>query len=190
MLYSNQSTIHCLHQQPEDYSRRHLSQYSLLRLKSYFSASTGYSVPKATICTSAADVSVTPSSGSPWAFRGHAVSVWEWTQQPIEPKHWGQMGGQNWEVICADVNKAPFTHTVNMQRNMKMNGRKMNVLDDPCLADKNECVLCNVMPLQWTLFHTKTWIGCDVDSCYWQDGRARAEPPVMWRSLPHAQSPQ
>lgn len=51
-LYSNQSTTHCLHQQPEDYCRRRLSQYSLLRLKSYFSASTGYSVPKATICAS------------------------------------------------------------------------------------------------------------------------------------------
>lgn len=75
ILYCNQSTTHCLHQQPEDYCRRRLSQYSLLRLKSYFSASTGYSVPKATICTSMADVSVTPSSGSLWAFRVHAVSV-------------------------------------------------------------------------------------------------------------------
>lgn len=54
---------------------RLLSQYSLLRLKSYFSALTGYSVPKATICTSMADVSATPSSGSPRAFRGHAVCI-------------------------------------------------------------------------------------------------------------------
>lgn len=65
ILYSNQSTAHCLHQQPEDYCRRRLSQYSLLRMKSYFSASTGYGVPKATICTSTADVSSTPSCGSP-----------------------------------------------------------------------------------------------------------------------------
>lgn len=71
ILCSNQSTTHCLHQQPED-CRRHISQYSLLRLKSYFSASTGYTVPKATICTSKADVSSTSSSGSPLAFRGHA----------------------------------------------------------------------------------------------------------------------
>ncbi|KAI9528551.1 hypothetical protein NQZ68_018727 [Dissostichus eleginoides] len=35
----------------------------------------GYSVPKATICTSMADVFATPSSGSPRAFRGHAVSI-------------------------------------------------------------------------------------------------------------------
>ena len=41
ILYSNQSTAHCLHRQLEDYCRRCLGQYSLLRLKSYFSASTG-----------------------------------------------------------------------------------------------------------------------------------------------------
>lgn len=110
ILQGNQSTTHSLRSKPQDYCWRRPSQYSLLRLKSYFSASTACSVPKATICTSMADVSVTPSSGSPRAFRGHAV----WTQQPIEPVYRGQL----WEVICMALNNAPFTHTVNMRRNM------------------------------------------------------------------------
>ena len=63
-------------------------------------------------------------------------------------------------------------------------------LADSCFAAKIGHVLCNVVLLQWALFHTGAWMGCDVDSRYWQDEKARGELPMMCRCPPHAQSPR
>lgn len=55
-------------------------------------------------------------------------------------------------------------------------------MPDTCFAAKNEYVLRNVMPSQWILFHMGTWMSCDIVRRYWQDGKARRERPMIWRS--------
>lgn len=56
LLHGNQSNTHSLRSEPQDRCWKHPSQYSLLRSKSHFSASTVRGIPRATICTSKADV--------------------------------------------------------------------------------------------------------------------------------------
>lgn len=92
--------------------------------------------------------------------QGATLSESEWTQRPIEPV----CRGQNWEVICTDVNKAPFNPAVDtpwtpaMMNGVKINGGLLF-----------RCQL-NCSPQCDIRMDTGTRTGRGVDSRYWQDG--------------------